>query len=56
MRRGATADELIPEDKLAVSRAHKIQRFLGQPFLVAATSEFTTMAAQLTAIQTLREK
>jgi F-type H+-transporting ATPase subunit beta len=28
-------DELAPEDKLAVSRARKIQRFLSQPFFVA---------------------
>ena len=28
-------DELAPEDKLAVSRARKIQRFLSQPFTVA---------------------
>lgn len=30
-------DELSPEDKLAVSRARKIQRFLSQPFTVAET-------------------
>jgi len=28
-------DELAPEDKLAVGRARKIQRFLSQPFHVA---------------------
>ena len=28
-------DELSPEDKLAVYRARKIQRFLSQPFSVA---------------------
>jgi F-type H+-transporting ATPase subunit beta len=28
-------DELSPEDKLAVSRARKIQRYLSQPFFVA---------------------
>ena len=28
-------DELAPEDKLLVSRARKIQRFLSQPFFVA---------------------
>jgi F-type H+-transporting ATPase subunit beta len=28
-------DELSPDDKLAVSRARKIQRFLSQPFHVA---------------------
>ena len=32
-------DELSEEDKLAVSRARKIQRFLSQPFFVA--SQFT---------------
>jgi len=30
-------DELSPEDKLAVSRARKIQRFLSQPMFVAET-------------------
>jgi F-type H+-transporting ATPase subunit beta len=30
-------DELSEEDKLAVSRARKIQRFLSQPFFVAQT-------------------
>ena len=30
-------DELSPEDKLAVTRARKIQRFLSQPFHVAET-------------------
>jgi F-type H+-transporting ATPase subunit beta len=29
-------DELSPEDKLTVYRARKIQRFLSQPFEVAA--------------------
>jgi F-type H+-transporting ATPase subunit beta len=28
-------DELSPDDKLAVNRARKIQRFLSQPFHVA---------------------
>ena len=28
-------DELSPDDKLTVSRARKIQRFLSQPFTVA---------------------
>ena len=28
-------DELSPDDKLAVSRARKMQRFLSQPFFVA---------------------
>lgn len=31
-------DELSPEDKLAVARARKIQRFLSQPFHVAEVS------------------
>ena len=30
-------DELSPEDKLAVARARKIQRFLSQPFYVAGS-------------------
>jgi F-type H+-transporting ATPase subunit beta len=30
-------DELSEEDKLTVSRSRKIQRFLSQPFFVAAT-------------------
>ena len=29
-------DELSPEDKLVVARARKIQKFLSQPFFVAA--------------------
>ena len=33
--RSSGMDELSPEDKLAVSRARKIQRFLSQPFTVA---------------------
>jgi F-type H+-transporting ATPase subunit beta len=35
-------DELSPDDKLAVSRARKIQRFLSQPFFVA--EQFTGAA------------
>ena len=34
-------DELSDEDKIVVSRARKIQRFLSQPFFVAA--QFTGM-------------
>jgi F-type H+-transporting ATPase subunit beta len=34
-------DELSDEDKLAVSRARKIQKFLSQPFFVA--QQFTGM-------------
>ena len=34
-------DELSEDDKLVVSRARKIQRFLGQPFFVA--EQFTGM-------------
>ena len=30
-------EELSPEDKLTVTRARKIQRFLSQPFAVAET-------------------
>jgi F-type H+-transporting ATPase subunit beta len=37
-------DELNPEDKLAVYRARKIQRFLSQPFHVAEV--FTGMAGK----------
>jgi F-type H+/Na+-transporting ATPase subunit beta len=37
-------DELSEDDKLVVSRARKIQRFLSQPFFVAA--QFTGMAGQ----------
>ena len=37
-------DELSDEDKLAVARARKIQRFLSQPFFVAET--FTGMAGK----------
>ena len=37
-------DELSDEDKLVVSRARKIQRFLSQPFFVAET--FTGMAGK----------
>jgi F0F1-type ATP synthase beta subunit len=35
-------DELSPDDKLTVSRARKIQRFLSQPFFVA--EQFTGAA------------
>jgi F-type H+/Na+-transporting ATPase subunit beta len=34
-------DELSEEDKLVVSRARKVQRFLSQPFFVA--EQFTNM-------------
>ncbi len=37
-------DELSDEDKLAVSRARKIQRFLSQPFHVA--EQFTGIAGK----------
>jgi F-type H+-transporting ATPase subunit beta len=37
-------DELSPEDKLAVARARKIQRFLSQPFTVA--QNFTGQAGK----------
>ena len=42
-------DELSPEDKLAVSRARKIQRFLSQPFHVA--KNFTGSAGQVRVAQ-----
>jgi len=38
-------DELSEDDKLVVARARKIQRFLSQPFFVAA--QFTGMAGKL---------
>jgi len=38
-------DELSEDDKLIVSRARKIQRFLSQPFFVAA--QFTGMSGKL---------
>ncbi|HEY2189107.1 MAG TPA: F0F1 ATP synthase subunit beta [Caldimonas sp.] len=41
-------DELAPEDKLAVARARKIQRFLSQPFHVAEV--FTCTAGQYVSI------
>ena len=41
-------DELSEEDRLAVSRARKIQRFLSQPFFVA--SQFTGRAGKYVAI------
>ncbi|NDU92859.1 MAG: F0F1 ATP synthase subunit beta, partial [Ferrovum sp.] len=42
-------DELSPDDKLAVARARKIQRFLSQPFNVAevftgAPGKYVTLA------------
>jgi len=37
-------DELSEDDKLTVSRARKIQRFLSQPFFVAA--QFTGFAGK----------
>jgi F-type H+-transporting ATPase subunit beta len=42
-------DELSPEDKLAVGRARKIQRFLSQPFHVAEV--FTGSPGKLVSIQ-----
>ena len=41
-------DELSEEDKLAVSRARKIQRFLSQPFFVA--SQFTGLEGKYVTI------
>jgi F-type H+-transporting ATPase subunit beta len=46
-------DELSPEDKLAVYRARKIQRFLSQPFHVAEV--FTGKAGKYVTIpETIR--
>jgi F-type H+-transporting ATPase subunit beta len=42
-------DELSEEDKLAVSRARKIQRFLSQPFFVA--TQFTGLEGKLVPIE-----
>jgi len=42
-------DELSEEDKLAVSRARKIQRFLSQPFFVAA--QFTGLEGKYVTIE-----
>lgn len=42
-------DELSDEDKLAVARARKIQRFLTQPFFVA--EQFTGMAGKYVKVQ-----
>lgn len=42
-------DELSEEDKLAVTRARKIQRFLSQPFFVAET--FTGMDGKYVSLQ-----
>jgi F-type H+-transporting ATPase subunit beta len=42
-------DELSEEDKLTVSRARKVQRFLSQPFFVA--SQFTGRAGKYVSIQ-----
>ena len=41
-------DELSEEDKLTVSRARKIQRFLSQPFFVAA--QFTGLEGKYVSI------
>ncbi|HON56434.1 MAG TPA: F0F1 ATP synthase subunit beta, partial [bacterium] len=46
-------EELSDEDKLVVSRARKIQRFLSQPFFVA--QEFTgTPGKYVSLVQTIR--
>ncbi|HBU22249.1 TPA: F0F1 ATP synthase subunit beta, partial [Candidatus Beckwithbacteria bacterium] len=42
-------DELSDEDKLTVSRARKIQRFLTQPFFVA--EQFTSYQGQYVKIE-----
>ena len=45
-------DDLAPEDKLAVARARKIQRFLSQPFHVAEV--FTGSPASTCPVETIR--
>jgi F-type H+-transporting ATPase subunit beta len=42
-------DELSEEDKLVVSRARRVQRFLSQPFFVA--EQFTGLKGQLVSIE-----
>ena len=42
-------DELAPEDRIAVSRARKLQRFLSQPFFVAET--FTNSPGKFVSLQ-----
>jgi F-type H+-transporting ATPase subunit beta len=42
-------DELSEEDKIIVSRARKIQRFLSQPFFVAA--QFTGLSGKLVSLE-----
>ena len=42
-------DELSEQDKIDVSRARKIQRFLSQPFFVAA--QFTGLDGKYVSIQ-----
>ena len=42
-------DELSEEDKLAVTRARKCQRFLSQPFFVA--EQFTGMSGKFVKIE-----
>ena len=42
-------DELSEEDKLTVSRARKIERFLSQPFFVAET--FTGTAGKFVSLK-----
>lgn len=51
-------DELAPEDKLAVSRARKIQRFLSQPFFVAeaftgATGKYVSLKDTIAAFKAI---
>lgn len=42
-------DELSEEDKLAVSRARRVQRFLSQPFFVA--QQFTGLEGKFVSIE-----
>ncbi len=53
-------DELSPEDKLAVTRARKIQRFLSQPFFVAevftgAPGKYVTLKETITGFKAIVE-
>jgi F-type H+/Na+-transporting ATPase subunit beta len=42
-------DELSEDDKLVVSRARKVQKFLSQPFFVAA--QFTGLEGKLVSLK-----
>jgi F-type H+-transporting ATPase subunit beta len=51
-------DELSPDDKVAVARARKIQRFLSQPFFVAeaftgAPGKYVTLKDTISAFKAI---